>query len=228
MTPFELIEWPCPAPGSGTRPELALAFDRDRPHRLLVLPALFDEGNKLRRLTVEVMRRLDLSGIDCLLPDLPGTNESTARLEEQTLDGWRVAAKEAAAHFRATCVLAIRAGGLLAPPELPGWRYAPIGGRQVLRAMLRARTIAASEAGRQERTDELQALARQEGIELAGWRIGAAMFAALEAAEPAGEHATIEQASVGGPGLWLRAEPSEDSAQADAVAAIVAIGMTGA
>jgi hypothetical protein len=34
----------------------------------------------------------------------------------------------------------------------------------------------------------------------------------------------IAQDMVGGGGLWLRAEPSEDRAQADALAAILAIG----
>lgn len=228
MTPFDLTEWPCLAIGGGTREELALTFDRGRAHRLLVLPAWFDEANKLRRQTVEVMRRLDLSGIDSVLPDLPGTNESTARLEEQTLDVWRAAAREAATHFRATHVLTIRAATLVAPEGLPGWRYAPIEGRQVLRAMMRARTIAAREAGRPERTEDLQALARREGIDLAGWRIGAEMFDALETAETSGDLAVIEQSSLGGPGLWLRAEPDEAPEQADALAAMIAIGLTGA
>lgn len=226
MTPFDLIDWPCPAPGGGTRDELALAFDSGRAQRLLVLPAWFDEANKLRRQTVEVMRRLDLSGIDSFLPDLPGCNESEAALEEQTLEGWRDAAAAAARHFAATHVLSLRAGALLAPKGLPGWRYAPIGGRQVLRAMLRARTISAKEAGRIERTEDLQETGRREGIELAGWRLGAAMFAALETAEPATDLIEIEQAALGGPALWLRAEPDEDPQQADALAAILAIGLS--
>src|SRR5690606_34249762 len=69
--------------------EYALAFDEGREARLLVLPALFDEANKLRRFSAEVMRRLDAAGIDTLLPDLPGCNESLAPLEGQTLAGWR-------------------------------------------------------------------------------------------------------------------------------------------
>jgi len=74
----------------------------------------------------------------------------------------------------------------------------------------------------------LQALARQEGIELAGWRIGAAMFSALEDAEPATDLVEIEQSMLGGPGLWLRAEPDEDPEQADALAALIAIQVGGA
>ncbi|MCT2558760.1 hypothetical protein N0B51_07180 [Tsuneonella sp. YG55] len=207
---------------------MALAFDKRRENRLLVLPAWFDEANKLRRLTVEVMRRLDLAGIDCVLPDLPGCNESTAKLADQTLASWRTAAAAATEHFAATHVLTVRAGALLAPEGLPGWRYAPVGGRPVLRAMLRARTIAAKEAGRSERTEDLQAMARSEGIELAGWHVGAEMFRELEGAEAPPGLAEIEQAALGGPALWLRAEPDEDAAQADALAAMVAIGMAGA
>lgn len=227
MTPFELLDWPCPAPGGGTREELALVFERPGAHRVLVLPAWFDEANKLRRQTVEVMRRLALSGIACVLPDLPGCNESEAALAEQTLESWRAAAAAAAAHFRATHVLAIRAGVLLVPNDLPGWTYAPTGGKQVLRGMLRARTIAAKEAGRIEKTEDLQDIARRDGIELAGWRIGADMFRALEDAEPTGSLTVVEQSDVGGGALWLRAEPDESPEQADALAAIVAIGLAG-
>ena len=197
---------------------------------MLVLPALFDEANKLRRMTVEVMRRLDLAGIDGVLPDLPGCNDSLQPLAAQTLAHWRHAAQAAAVHFGATHVLTLRGGALSAPPALPGWNYAPLAGRQVLRAMLRARTIAAREAGREETTEGLQELARAEGIELAGWQLGAAMFAQLEEAPPPADsaQAAIDQASVGGSGLWLRAEPDEDARQADALAAIVATGLTAA
>ena len=225
MTPFELIDWPCPVADGGAREEMALAFDRKRPARLLVLPAWFDEANKLRRQTVEVMRRLDLSDIDSFLPDLPGCNESTAGLTDRTLMEWREAASAAARYFDATHVLTVRAGALLAPQGLTGWRYAPTGGRQTLRGMLRARTIASREAGTIERTEDLRELARDKGIELAGWNIGAVMFRELETAEPADGLVDIEQSSLGGSALWLRAEPDEDPQQADVLAAIVAHGI---
>ena len=48
---------------------------------------MFDEANKLRHFTIELMRRLDTAGIDTFLPDLPGCNESLAPLEAQT--GWQ-------------------------------------------------------------------------------------------------------------------------------------------
>jgi hypothetical protein len=213
--------WPSPTGGE----EYALAFDRGRQHRLLVIPALFDEANKTRHLLAEVMRRLDGAGVDSFLPDLPGCNESLAPLEMQTLESWQKAAQAAATHFAATRLLTVRAGALLALSGLPGWRYAPIDGPGVLRALLRARTVASREAGHAETIDSLSELGRTEGIELAGYRLGPAMFRDLEAAElpDAGMAREIDQGTVGGGGPWSRAEPGFDEAQADALAAIVAM-----
>ena len=223
-------QWPAPLPGGNTNEEHALTFNQNRDKRLLILPALFDEANKLRRQTVEVMHRLNLSGIDCFLPDLPGCNDSMQSLETQTLDGWRAAAATAATHFDATHLLTIRSGALLAPDGLPGWRYAPHGGKQLLRSMLRARTIAAREAGREETIGELEELGRTQGVELAGWSLGPDLFSALsDAGTITSQFLTdITQEHVGGSGLWLRAEPDEDPEQADAIAAIIAIGLSDA
>lgn len=192
-----------------------------------MLPALFDEANKLRRLTVEVMARLDASGIDSFLPDLPGCNDSLAPLMDQTLESWRAAALAAASHFQATHVLTLRGGALLEPTTLPGWRFAKVAGRSLLRTMLRAQAIAAKEAGQEIGTGLLADTARCEGMELAGWRISAPMFRELESAEPPAETrlTDVGLADVGGQGLWLRAEPGESPAQADALAAVVAMGM---
>lgn len=217
--------WTPPArDGALVEEELLVAFDRGRDLRLLVCPAWFDEANKLRRFTLEVMRRLDGAGIDSLLPDLPGCNESLAVLEHQTLEGWRTDMAVAAEALRATHVLAIRAGTLVAPDGLPGWHYAPRSGPKLLRGMIRARTIAAREAGYSETTEALMKQGRTEGLTLGGWRIGPAMFAALDAAEPALGHGQSEigQNNVGGPGLWLRAEPEEDAGQASRLVARIA------
>lgn len=213
-----------PSPGGE---EYALAFDKGRAHRVLVLPALFDEGNKLRHFTVETMRRLGAAGIDSFLPDLPGCNESLAPLEAQMLESWRAAAAEAAWHFSATHVLAIRAGALVAPDALPGWRYAPVAGSAQLRSLLRARVLVSREAGREENRDALLAEGRQSGLELAGYRLGPQMIADLAEAElpPAGKLHDIAQSELGGAALWLRAEPDHDPKQADALAAIVSRGL---
>lgn len=222
-----IATWPCPLPSGGESAEHAVLFDRDRERRLLVIPALFDEANKTRRQMIEVMRRLDGAAIDSMLPDLPGWNESLQPLEKQTLESWRGAAAAAASHFRATHLLTVRAGAILAPKNIPGWRYAPTGGANAMRALLRARLVSAREAGRDESTERLQETGRSEGIELAGYRLGAALFSELEQARLAdsGILRDIEQVHVGGAGLWLRAEPGEDAAQADALAAIIAVDM---
>lgn len=221
MTP---AAWPCPLPG-GTVEEYALAFDSRRLHRLLIVPALLDEANRMRRLTVDVMRRLDNAGIDSFLPDLPGTNESLQPLDLQTPESWIAAMEDAALHFAATHVLAIRGGALVAPAELPAWHYAPVKGAQILRQQIRARIVSAREAGVAETQDGLQQLALSRGIDLSGHRLGPEFVRQLQALVPRTGAQEIPQETLGGGGLWLRAEPDEDRAQADALAAILTIGI---
>jgi hypothetical protein len=222
MTP---LTWPCPLPGGGMAEEYALAFDQARSKRLLIVPALFDEANRLRRLTVQVMRRLDQAGIDAILPDLPGTNESLQPLDIQEPQDWCDAVAAAARLFGATHVLGLRGGCLFTPNDRPTLHYAPVKTASVLRQMLRARMLSAREAGREESRDGLMATALAQGIELAGYRLGAEFvrqFDAMALPEPT---VTIAQDSVGGSGLWLRAEPGESDAQADALAAAIAMAL---
>jgi len=221
------LTWPCPLPGGGTAGELALAFDDMRRWRLLIVPALFDEANRMRRFTVEVMRRLDGAGVDCFLPDLPGCNESLQPLKAQTPETWRYAMAAAASHFRATHVIGIRGGALVLPDGLPGWRYAPVKGASMLRQMMRARILTAREAGRDETQEGLLEEALTGGIELAGFRLGGEFVRQFQSLTPSVSPSVseIEQDMLGGSGLWLRAEPGEDRAQADALAAILAIGI---
>ena len=217
--------YPCPLPGGAAASEYALIFDAGRSERLLIAPALFDEGHKLRRFTVEVMRRLDGAGIDCFLPDLPGLNESGQDLALIEPEDWRMALEAAARHFDATRVLAIRGGGLVLPDKLGGWHYAPVKGASLLKTMLRARVIAAREAGQEESIDTLMEQGLALGLDLAGYALSGEMLRQLLAAvpgKPAGV-SVIEHEWLGGGPLWLRAEPGEDAAQADALAAFIAI-----
>ncbi len=206
--------------------ELALAFEQGRKHRILIIPALFDEGNKLRRFTVEVMRRLDGSGIDCFLPDLPGCNESLQSLAHIEPDDWVLALDAAARHFAATRVLAIRGGGLVIPSGLGGWHYGPVKGASLLRTMLRARVLGAREAGREESVDDLLAAGLVQGLELAGYQLSPEMLRQLHRMAPETHPGIrqIDQSTVGGTPLWLRTEPSDDAIQADGLAATVALG----
>ncbi|TCM22323.1 hypothetical protein EDF56_1011010 [Novosphingobium sp. PhB165] len=222
MTP---LLWPCPQAHLGAGEEYALVCDRGRARRLLIVPALFDEANRLRRFTVEVMRRLDRAGVDTFLPDFPGTNESPRNLCDQDADSWRAAMTLAAEHFGATHVLALRGGRLFAPVGLPSWHYAPVKGASILRSMVRARVLASREAGREEAREILTEMAHREGVVLAGYSLGAALFGDLETREPDPSAAMIAQDQLGGSGLWLRAEPDEDAAQADALAALLIAGL---
>ncbi|MEE4451101.1 hypothetical protein [Novosphingobium resinovorum] len=224
---MEVASWPCPLADGGTSSEFALACDRGRARRLLVVPALFDEGNKLRRFTVEVMRRLDAAGIDSLLPDLPGCNESLLPLENRHPGEWREAMAAAARHFGAAATLALRGGCLFTPAALPAFHYAPVKAAAILRQMLRARILSSREAGIDETREALAAQALAGGLTLAGYPLGADFYRGFEAMEPGAAATVIAQNQIGGSGLWLRAEPDENPAQADALAALVA-GIIGA
>lgn len=219
MTP---ASWPCPLPGGGTSEEAALQFDASRKARLLIVPALFDEGNRMRRFTVEVMRRLDRAGIDSFLPDLPGCTESLQPLEAQDPTDWLDAMTAAARHFGASHALGVRGGCLFTPDRLPALHYAPVKAASILRQMVRARMLASREAGREESRDQLTQDALSHGITLAGYGLGADFYRHFEPMTANAEATLIPQEQVGGSGLWLRAEPDENDAQADALAAIVA------
>lgn len=216
---MQLASWT--PPGGST--ELVVRLGQpDATTRLLVLPAWFDEANKTRHFTVELMRELAALGVASDLPDLPGCNESLAPLEQQSFATWRASAASAASQLGATHVLAIRAAAALAP-ALPGWAYAPVAGKSVLRALLRARVLTSREAGRTETSEALLAAGRSEGLTLAGYRLSAELVADLadhaETGSPLGE---IAQSALEGSGLWLRAEPDHDAAQAKALAALIA------
>ncbi|WP_241461614.1 hypothetical protein [Aurantiacibacter luteus] len=201
--------------------EYAVTCETGNARRVLIVPPLFDEHNKLRHFLAETMRALATHATDSVLPDLPGTNESLAPLEAQTLAGWRQAVASAASQLGATHLLAVRGGALVLPGELPALACAPVSGPAILRGMIRARVIADREAGRESEREALLAMGRSEGIELAGYRLGAGLLRELESAEPA-EAPAIAQADLGGAGLWLRAEPAHDPAQSLALARIVA------
>lgn len=218
--------YPCPLPGGTAASELALGFDSGRTLRVLVVPSLLDEANRMRRFSVEVMRRLDGAGIDSLLPDLPGCNESMQTLATIELEDWRMAIEAAAKHFGATHVLAIRGGCLLVPETCSGWFYAPTKGASLIKTMLRARILASREAGLEETADDLLQRGVEQGLELAGWSLSGEMIRQLQDAVPSTSNrfSRIDQETVGGSGLWLRAEPGFDAAQADALSAIVVLG----
>lgn len=216
---MRIVAWP--APGGD---ELAMTAGPDEAaRRILIVPALFEEANRTRRMWAEAMRAMAAAGVFAALPDLPGCNESLAQLERQTLASWRAAMAAAGRHFAATHVLSLRGGALVAPAALPGWRVEPIAGVQVLRPMLRARTIAAREERHTEKIDGLLKRGRGEGLELAGYRLGAALVGELGESEPApSQQLDVALNQLDGAALWLRSEPSEDPALSASLVRLVA------
>jgi hypothetical protein len=113
-------------------------------------------------------------------------------------------------------------------PALPGWTYAPVAGKSVLRALLRARVLSAREAGHDETSESLLREGRSKGLNLAGYNLGAQLVADLADHELVPNTLTeIPQAELGGPGLWLRAEPDDNPSQAARLAEIVLQGLAG-
>jgi hypothetical protein len=191
--------------------------------RILILPPLFDEMNRVRRMLVQAMRALEAQSCGSILPDLPGRNESLATLEAQDLASWRAAVAAAAEQLGATHVAAIRGGALLddALPDLPHWRLAAVKGQSLLKAMIRTRIAGAKEEGIALNEAGLMAEAMARPVSFAGNMLSPAMVVQLGEAVPA-ELGNVVERRLGddleGSTLWLRAEPQDDAAMSDSLA----------
>ncbi len=207
------------------------AFGVPHPALILLIPPLFDEANRLRRTLVLTMRALAELGFDSALPDLPGQNDSLLHTEAATLSEWRRAfAAHIATAGRPVVSAAWRAGALIdGEADVAGrWRMAPLAGASVVRTLARAKVAREREAGRDVSLDKLLGIMRKQTTEVAGNRLSATMTRELEAAviEDRSPVRTVAVGSAAGalPGspLWLRAEPGEDAAMAQAMAADIA------
>lgn len=196
---------------------------------ILLIPPLFDEANRLRRTLVLTMRALSARGVASLLPDLPGQNDSLVPTEAVTLADWRAALVAAAADETGPLLVASWRGGALIDDAVTDaigwWRMAPVAGAGLIKTMIRTRIAGEKEAGRLVSADDVRALAANEPVELAGNFLSADMLTQIEVAAPA-EVAPLRSVAVGsgdgklpGSALWLRAEPGEDAAMAEAMAA---------
>jgi hypothetical protein len=203
---------------TGGHKEYCLSFgEADAARTILIVPPLFDEMNRTRRMLVVAMRALAERSVRTLLPDLPGCNESLADLAGQSLDDWRCAVADCAGQLAATHIASLRGGALIDDgATLPHWRLAPVKGSSLLKTMLRARIVADKEAGVVTTAEQLLATVP---VELSGNIFGADMLASLEAAEPSADEAhDVALADINGTPLWLRAEPGEDTAMSAAIA----------
>lgn len=194
----------------------------DAERTILIVPPLFDEMNRTRRMTVETMRYLAERNVASLLPDLPGCNESKAALSAQSMERWRLAVSEVGKQLEATHVASIRGGSLLDDAAgLPIWRLGPVKGASLLKTLLRARISADKESRLTTSAEQLIIEGQHHGLVLAGHALGPAMLGDLEKAIPVAfdEITEVTLTNVAGTALWLRSEPSDSPEMSAAVAA---------
>lgn len=196
---------------------------------ILIVPPLFEEANRTRRTLVLAMRALATRDLAAVMPDLPGQNESLVPLDDVDLARWQAALAEVAADIEGPLLVASLRGGCLIDHQVKAagwWRLAPAGGASLLRTLLRARVSADREAGVTSSLESLSETAKSEPLLLAGNRLSPAMFAQLGSAEvqPVEPLRSVGLGTDGitGTPLWLRAEPGEDAAMAEAIAADIA------
>ncbi|MFD1950614.1 hypothetical protein ACFSGX_07525 [Sphingomonas arantia] len=191
---------------------------------VLLVPPLFGEANRCRRLLADVMAELAVLGRGSALPDLPGTGESLTPFAVATLADWRamVAASAALLHVatgRPAMIASFRGGALLddapEPADVAGrWRMTPVEGATVLRELGRAQRMAATSG------------APISGPVFAGTALATGLAGPLAGALPAGAARVVRLAEDGkgaderlpGSPMWRRAEPGRDRAMAKAIA----------
>ena len=200
---------------TGRTIEWLLRLGDPRTPPILFVPPLFEELNRTRALIVAVMRRVAAEGNSCWLPDLRGTGESLAELEEVTWDDWRHDVTAAADHVakesgKRPIMASLRGGCLIddGVEAIAWWRFAPATGAALARDLDRA-----SLAG---------------GAEWAGYPASPAMREALRIATPADvtplRTVRLEtdpgaaDHKVAGPALWRRSEPGTSAGLAEALA----------
>ncbi len=188
--------------------EHVLRHGAGSPVTLLVLPALLEEANRMRRFTASVMRHLAAQNIGTILPDLPGTGESETPLNNVNLLDWHDAVSAVSGNVIGS--VAIRGGALLDGASKNRWRLAPESGERLLRDMTRATALSAGVPA-----SEIDRQARKVTTRLAGNVINPTLYVALHDAAPV-EAAHIT--TVEGPKLWRAAEPSDDPAFAKLIA----------
>ncbi len=206
---------------------MLLAYGPDSAaRRILILPPLFDEMNRMRSTLNAAMRDLSDRGILSALPDLPGLNESLALLSKQSVTGWTEAAQDAAATIQATHVFSVRGGCLVDQindrngDPLLTLRLSPAKGQSLLSTLIRTKQAGDKAMGIATDRDSLVAKVAMIPVELAGFVLGADMWHTLEKAAPAqGANITeIKPQDCNGSTLWLRAEPQHDTTMAHGLA----------
>ncbi len=193
--------------------EYALRSGPDKPIQILLVPPLFEEANRMRRIIVQVMQALAADDIGTRLPDLPGMGESIAPLAAVSMGDWRAALAAWAVDVPGFTVSASFRGGALIDDAAgcdAAWRCAPETGQRIIRDLARSSSVEDGEA-----------------VILAGNRISRALHAELATATPAPlkklrtvrlltDAATADGQIAGSP-VWRRSEPGDDDALVAAI-----------
>ncbi|MBC2777933.1 alpha/beta hydrolase family protein [Parasphingopyxis marina] len=193
---------------------------------ILIVPPLFEELNRTRKLLSDLMRALAGRGIGAHLPELPGTGESETILADANWDDWKAAVAAASNVCDAGAVVAVRGGCLLdtAHQGEKTLRFAPVEGKRLIRDLVRSRSV----------TDKAFDAEAQKAVfvtgptMLGGYPIGAELACAVRDAEPrSGSSVTVVRlegdrgeadSHIAGAPLWRRAEPTGDPALSGALA----------
>ena len=206
-----------------------MSFGPDSGPQLLIIPPLFEELNRTRKLLSDVMRALAAKGIASHLPDLPGTGESETELVDTGWSDWRHTINDAANACNAGAVLAIRGGCLLddAAASKPLMRFSPVEGKRLVRDLVRSRSLNDTDFD----SDAQKAVFTDGPTMLGGYQITSALACAVRDAAIAEvetvktlrlvtEHGDAD-GQVAGPPLWRRAEPSGSDELTEALTAAI-------
>ncbi|MEN3349731.1 MAG: hypothetical protein V7632_3366 [Bradyrhizobium sp.] len=203
---------------------------------LVYVHPLAEEMNKSRRMAALQSRALAAAGCAVLRIDLHGCGDSSGDFADASWDDWvddvvaacgwlreRVAAPLWLWGLRAGCLVAAAAAARLeVPPHLLFWQPTP-NGRLVLQQFLRLRLAAQmiDGAGKAAMDEMRGRLAGGQDIEVAGYRLPAALAAGLERAQlaPANGVERLEWLELSG-----RPEPELAPASSQAIGAWQATG----
>jgi hypothetical protein len=186
-------------------------------HQILIIPPLFEELNRTRRMIAEMMHGLLAGGIGSTLIDLPGTGESLLPSGAITLDLWCTAIRDVAKAIKPVVIASLRGGALVddAGTASGCWRFAPETGARIVRDLERSRLASADGS------------ARHVGHALSEAFVGELRNAVPSAASPLrtvrlDSDAAGADAHIPGSPLWRRAEPGEDAAMTASLVADLA------
>lgn len=159
--------------------------------RFLILAPFGEEMNKSRHVLAALVRALGATGDDVLLPDLYGTGDSEGDFGAASIDVWRADIASVIERLGGDAIhlIGLRSGALLAADAADAYDIASLtlihpvaDGRQQLNQLLRLRLASGLTGGaQQESAADLRRMLDDDGsLEIAGYRLSAAMAQGLE------------------------------------------------